>query len=49
MFRLGFSLVWFDLVWLIFLFEKNGGDYTGGEKNSIGKDLAGKRPSGEET
>ena len=46
--RLGFSLVWFALVWFISLFEKIiRGKYR--RKKNWGKDLAGKRPSWEKT
>ena len=46
MIRLGFSLVWLGLIWLNFLFGKNGWEITGGEKivgekTQRGKDLAG--------
>ena len=52
MFRLGFSFVWFgfDLVWMISLLEKNGGENTSGEKQKeqrpSGEKLARKRPRG---
>ena len=52
------GLAWFDLVWLISLFEKNYeenideqrkvGENPSGNKPA-GKDLAGKRPSGEKS
>ena len=47
--RLGFDFVWLGLFWFISHFEKNGGNITGGEKNSRGKDLAWKRLSEDKT
>ena len=54
--RLGFSLVWLGLTWLISLFEKNDGESTcgqrkivetpSGEKNRRRNDLAMNSPSG---
>ena len=44
----GLTLVWFGLVWFISLFEKMPRKIPA-RKNSRGKDLTGKRPSGEKT
>ena len=50
MFRLGFSLVWLCFIWFSwFPCLKKWRGITGGEKNSRGKELAGKWPSGEKT
>ena len=46
--RLGVSLVWFGLFWFISWFKKWREKYRRG-KDSGGKDLEGKRPSGQKT
>ena len=45
--RLGFTLVWLGLFWfgLFPCLKEKGGGNTGGE-NIMGKELAGRRPSG---